>query len=190
MQRNEKIIFVRDVSAAVIEALDGVMTAQGLLRIATREIAEDWTPLLTEFGGPTVFVLSQPKQDWTACFSSLAIDDEWQIAEAIAQALAQPTVYAIWSDATGSFAYRYFDEGLLREEYMPGVDQRLDSAALDERVAAHGIPPELIDDRELSFNEEHLLVGYGTERQLQEALKSNQHEGIDEDLVDDERDSV
>jgi hypothetical protein len=190
MQRNEKIIFVRDVSAAIIEALDGVMATQGLLRIATREIAEDWTPLLTELGGPTVFVLSQPKQDWTACFSSLVIDDEWQIAEAIAQALEQPTVYAIWSDATGSYAYRYFDEGLLREEYMPGVDQRLDSAALDERIASHGIPTELIDDRELNFNEEHLLVGYGAERTLQDALKSSQPEGIDDELVDDQLDGV
>jgi hypothetical protein len=186
MQRNEKIIFVRDVSAAIIEALDGVMAVQGMLRIATREIAEDWTPLLTEFGGPTVFVLSQPKQDWTACFSSLQIDDEWQVAEAIATALEQPTIYAAWSDATGSYAYRYFDEGILREEYMPGEDQGVDSSALNERVIAHGIPTELIDDRELNFNEEHLLVGYGTERTLQEALNNNQHEGIDEDLMDDQ----
>jgi hypothetical protein len=73
---------------------------------------------------------------------------------------------------------------------MPGVDQGLDAAVLHERVTAHGIPAELIDDRELSFNEEHLLVGYGTERTLQDALKSSQHEGIDEELVDDQLDGV
>ncbi|MBV9786796.1 MAG: hypothetical protein JOZ51_01370, partial [Chloroflexi bacterium] len=95
MQRNEKVILIREVPAAIIDALDGVMEAQGLARVALREIEEDFTPLLNEAGGPIVFVLSQPQNDWTACFSSLMPDDEWQIVEALAIGLEQPTAYAL-----------------------------------------------------------------------------------------------
>ncbi len=135
-----------------------------LLRIATREIAEDFTPLLTEQGGPTVVVLSQTKDDWTACFSSLMPDTEWQLAEAVAVGLEQPTVYAIFSDATETYAYRYFADGVLHEEFLPTGDERLDGAMLSKRLAAHAIPAALIDDRTLTFNEQHLLVAYGVDQ--------------------------
>ncbi len=167
MQRNEKLLLIRDVPAAIIDALDGIMAAQGLLRIATREIAEDFTPLLTEQGGPTVVVLSQAKDDWTACFSSLTPDVEWQLAEALAVGLDQPTAYAVFSDATDTYAYRYFVDGVLHEEFLPTGGERLDGVTLRERLAAHAIPAELIDDRTLSFNEQHLLVGYGVEQLAQ-----------------------
>lgn len=167
MQRHEKLMLIRDVPAAIIDTLDAIMATQGLLRLATRELTEDFTPLLTEEGGPVVFVLSQTKQDWTACFSSLAADDEWQLVEAIAQGLEQPAAYAVFSDTTDTYAYRFFDNGVLHEEYTPNNEERIDGAGLSERLAAHGIPLELIDDRTLSFDEEHVLVGYGSERMLQ-----------------------
>lgn len=180
MQRNEKVLFIRDVPAAIIDALDGIMATQGLLRIATREIAEDFTPLLTESGGPTVVVLSQTKDDWTACFSSLEPDVEWQLAEALALGLEQPTVYAVFSDATDTYAYRSFVDGLLHEEFLPNGEEQIDGAMLGERLAARGIPGELIDDRTLSFDEEHLLVGYAAEQLLhQDPMEATQDELVD-----------
>jgi hypothetical protein len=113
VQRNEKLILIRELPAAIIDALDGVMESQGLVRVGLREIEEDWTPLLNEVGGPIAFVLSQPQNDWTACFSSLAPDDEWQLAEALAIGLEQPTVYALCNDDTNVYAYRYFENGVL-----------------------------------------------------------------------------
>ncbi|PLS82078.1 MAG: hypothetical protein CYG59_05060 [Chloroflexi bacterium] len=173
MQRHEKLMLIRDVPAAIIATLDAIMVTQGLMRLATRELAEDFTPLLTEEGGPTAFVLSEPKGDWTACFSSLTADDEWQLVEAIAVGLEQPTMYAVFSDATDTYAYRFFADGVLHEEYTPTGQEPIDGTVLSERLAAHGIPLELIDDRTLSFNEQHLLVGYGTERMRQAAADSD-----------------
>jgi hypothetical protein len=172
MERNEKLIIIRDVPAAIVDALDGVMATQGLLRIAMREIEEDWTPLLAETGGPIAFVLSQPHNEWTACFSSLDPDDEWMLSEALAAGLEQPTVYALLSDATGTYAYRYFEDGVLHEEFLPGAadDEQIDAAGLLERLARHSIPIELIDDRTLTFGAEHILLGYGSERDLQAGL--------------------
>ena len=40
MQRNEKLILIRELPAAIVDALDGVMAAQGLTRVALREIEE------------------------------------------------------------------------------------------------------------------------------------------------------
>lgn len=162
MDRNEKLLLIRDVPAAIIDALDGVMETQGLVRVALREIEEDWTPLLADDGGPLVFVLSQPKDEWTACFSSLAPDAEWDLCAALAIALEQPTAYALLSDATDTSAYRYFSEGVLHEEYMPDEqpDMRLDAAALLDRLAQHDIPLDLIDDRTQGFGNQHLVVGY------------------------------
>lgn len=170
MQRHEKLMLIRDVPGAIIDTLDGIMATQGLIRLATRELAEDFTPLLTEEGGPAVFVLSQTKQDWTACFSSLAADDEWQLVEAIALGLEQPTAYVVFSDTTDTYAYRFFADGVLHEEQTPTSEERIDGMGLSERLQAHGIPLELIDDRTLSFDEEHVLVGYGSERMLQAGL--------------------
>ena len=160
MDRNEKLVLIRDVPAAIVDALDGIMATQGLSRIATREIAEDFTPLLSEDGGPVVFVLSEMTDDWTACYSSLTVDDEWQLCEVLAISLEQPTAYAIFSDATATYAYRYFADSVLHEERLPDDDTTLDSAGLVERLAAHAIPQALIDDRTLSFDQQHLLVGY------------------------------
>jgi hypothetical protein len=164
VQRNEKLILIRELPAAIIDALDGVMESQGLVRVGLREIEEDWTPLLNEVGGPIAFVLSQPQNDWTACFSSLAPDDEWQLAEALAIGLEQPTVYALCNDDTNVYAYRYFENGVLHQEHSPEDSAPFDSAALLEALAQHQIPSELLDDRTLSFGAEHLLVGYTGER--------------------------
>lgn len=160
MQRNEKVILIREIPAAIIDALDGVMEAQGLARVALREIEEDFTPLLNEAGGPIVFVLSQPQNDWTACFSSLLPDDEWQIVEALAIGLEQPTAYALCNDDTGVYAYRYFENGVLHQEHSPEDGEPFDGAALLDALAQHQIPSELLDDRTLSFGAEHILVGY------------------------------
>ena len=163
MQRNEKVILIRDVPAAIIDALDGVMEAQGLERVALREIEEDFTPLLNEAGGPIVFVLSQPQNDWTACFSSLAPDDEWQLVEALAIGLEQPTAYALCNDEVGMYAYRYFENGVLHQESSPEDGEHFDSVALLDSLAQHQIPSELLDDRTLSFGAEHILAGYSGE---------------------------
>ncbi len=164
MQRNEKLILIHDVPAAIVDALDGMMATQGLMRVAMHEIQEDFTPLLTETGGPIVFVLSQPHNDWTACFSSLAPDDEWQLTEALAVGLEQPTVYALFNDDTSVYAYRYFENGVLHEEYSPEDGEDFDGAALTERLTNRGISLELVDDRMLNFGAEHILVGYSAER--------------------------
>lgn len=166
MQRNEKLMLIRDVPAAIIDALDSVMETQHFVRLFLREIEEDWTPLLNEAGGPLVFVLSQPQDDWTAVFSSLVLDDEAAVAEAIAIGLEQPTIYTILSDDIGQYGYRYFADGVLHEEYLPdgAVDERLDADGLMQRLEAHGVPPTLIDDRVLTFGAQHLLVGYTNER--------------------------
>lgn len=163
MQRNEKVILIREIPAAIIDALDGVMEAQGLARVALREIEEDFTPLLNEAGGPLVFVLSQPQNDWTACFSSLVPDDEWQLVEALAIGLEQPTAYALCNDDTGVYAYRYFENGVLHQEYSPEDGDHFDASALLDLLAQHEIPNELLDDRTLSFGAEHILVGYSGE---------------------------
>lgn len=163
MQRNEKMILIREVPAAIIDALDGVMAAQGLVRVALREIEEDWTPLLNEVGGPIVFVLSEPQNDWTACFSSFAPDDEWQLAEALAIGLEQPAVYALCNDDSAVYAYRYFENGVLHQEYSPEDGESFDADSLLAALAQHQIPIELLDDRTLTFGAKHILVGYSGE---------------------------
>jgi hypothetical protein len=164
VQRNEKELFIRDLPAAIIDVLDGIMAAHGLMRVALREIEEDFTPLLNEAGGPVVFVLSQPQNDWTACFSSLPPDDEWQLAEALAVGLEQPTAYALCNDVASVYAYRYFENGILREECAPEDGMAFGADALLEHFAQHAIPFDLIDDRTLNFGAEHVLVGYSSER--------------------------
>lgn len=168
MQRNEKLTLIRDLPTSIITALDGVLAAEGLRRVATRELQEDWTPLLSEPGGPLVFVLSQPQDDWTACFSSLVADDEWQLAESLAIELEQPLAYVVISEDNERYAYRYFADGMLHEEFVPdeSIEQPLDQATLLGKLAAHGIPLELIDDRTLGFGAEHIMVGYSGEHTL------------------------
>lgn len=177
MQRNEKVMLIRDVPAAIIDALDGIMETQGLVRVALREIEEDFTPLLNEVGGPVVFVLSQPKDDWIACFSSLAAADEWQLVEAVAVSLEQPAVYAVFSDDSATYAYRYFIDGVLHEELLPeqSSDVSLDAEALLAHLETHGVPRDLIDDRVLGFGAEHLLVGYDTVHSASAATAQRAH---------------
>lgn len=165
MQRNEKLTLIRELPRAIIGALDGVLAAQGLRRVATRELEEDFTPLLTEEGEPLVFVLSQPRDDWSACFSSLSADDEWQLAETLAIELEQPTAYVVISEDNEQYAYRYFADGVLHEEFVPdeSAEQRLDLETLLSKLAAHSIPLELIDDRTVGFGDEHIMVGYQRE---------------------------
>jgi hypothetical protein len=165
MQRNEKLTLIRDLPAAIIATLDGVLATQGLRRVATRELEEDFTPLLTEPGGPLVFVFSQPHDDWTACFSSLEADDEWQLAETLAIELEQPTAYVVISEDIEQYAYRYFADGVLHEEFLPddSADERLDLATLLDKLSAHGISLDLIDDRSVGFGAEHIMVGYSLE---------------------------
>jgi hypothetical protein len=126
----------------------------------------DGSPLLAEPGEPVVFVLSQPQNDWTACFSSLDPDAEWTITEALALGLEQPAIYALFSDDTGTYAYRYFEDGVLHEELLPDQDDssRIDSDSLIERLMTHGVPLDLIDDRTINFGADHVLVGYGHAR--------------------------
>lgn len=178
MQRNEKIVLIREVPSAIIEALDGVMDAQGLMRLATREIAEDFTPLLADPDGPVAVVLSLPNNDWTACWTSLAPDDEWMLAEAIAVGLSQPTVYAVLSDDTTTYAYRYFEDAILHEEFLPDdLSARFDAETLLARLAARDIPLELLDDRTQNFGAEHILIGYGRE---QDVLAATAMDEVDE----------
>lgn len=188
MNRNEKLVLIRDVPAAIIEALDGVMATQSLLRIVTREMEEDWSPLLSEAGGPTVFVLSQPSNDWTACFSSLAPTDEWQLAEALALSLEQPTIYALLSDDTNTYVYRYFADGELHEEFIPDDNETalLDAASLLNRLEAHGVPLELLDDRTVNFGAEHVLVGYRREHDLRASSQNGVAELEVEDTAEDD----
>jgi hypothetical protein len=165
MQRTEKLIVVRDLPAAVAEAIDGIMATQGMTQIAAREIEEDFTPLINDPAGPVVIILSEPHDDWTACYTSLSPDDEWALSEALALALEQPTVFALIDDVRNVYAYRYFDDGVLHEEALPDdMEARLDGTALLERWARHGIPTTLIDDRAAGFGAPHLLLGYSSTR--------------------------
>ena len=160
MQRNEKVLLIHELPAAIVAALDGVMALQGLRRVATEALEEDFTPLLTEPEGPVVVVLSQSRDDWTACFSSLVADDESQLAETLAIESEQPLAYVAINEDAERYAYRYFVEGALHEEYLPDAAERLDLATLFEKLTAHGIPLELIDDRRLQFGAEHIMAGY------------------------------
>ncbi len=162
MQRNEKIILIRETPEALVDALDGIMRVQGFHCIALRTVTEDWTPLVTTVEGPTVFVISQSGGEWTTCFSSLAPDEEWTLSEALAASLQQPTVYALIHDAAGVYAYRYFEDGMLREEFDPATEQQANfgAAELLERLASHTIPLDLIDDRILNVGQPHLVVAY------------------------------
>ncbi len=162
MLRNEKLILIRETPEALVDALNGIMNAQGFHCVALHTVTEDWTPLLTTTEEPVVFVISQSGGEWTACFSSLAPDEEWTLSEALAASLQQPTVYALIHDAVGIYAYRYFEDGTLREEFDPADERQASFGATEllERLASHTIPLDLIDDRVLNVSQPHLVVGY------------------------------
>ncbi|WP_026369572.1 hypothetical protein [Kallotenue papyrolyticum] len=162
MLRDEHLLIIRDTPAAILDALDGLLGAQGWRCLGIREVREDWTPLLVGQPGVIVFVLSRPRQEWTACFSSLAPAAEWELAEALAGLLEQPLVYTVINDHTALYAYRYFAAGLLREE-APLADAgaaALDWPTFQARLAAHGVPLALLDDRRLDFGAPHLVAAY------------------------------
>jgi len=175
MSRSEKLILVRDVPSSIISVLDAVLGSQGLDRVAVESISEDFSPLLQEEGGPVAFVLSPPRGDWVACFSSLPPDAESDLAEALARGLEQPVVYALLDGVAGIVAYRYFERGDLHEESLPRDDglSELDEARLIEKLQAHGIDVALVDDRTSGFGDEHLVVGYTTRQTGADARSAN-----------------
>ena len=166
MRRSEKLILIKDEAAAIMEVLDAILEAQGYERLAARAISEDFSPLLYEEGGPLAFVLSPPRNEWVACFTSLALQAEWDLAEALARGLEQPVVYALFDAERDIYLYRYFEHGELREEALPEAPgtQPLDEAALLAILERHGIAEELVDDRVEGFGQEHLVLGYNAHR--------------------------
>lgn len=164
MSRSEKLILVRELPSTIVTALDAVLEAQGYQRVAAKAISEDFTPLLHEPEGPLAFVLSPVRDEWVACFSSLEADAEADLSAALARGLGQPLIYALFDADRGLVVYRYFENGDLREESLPGGDgEQLDEAGLLAKLAAHGVDVALVDDRAAGFGAEHLVVGY-TER--------------------------
>ena len=162
MRRSEKLILVRDTPATIVAALDALLAGDGYERVATRSIREDFSPLLHEEDGPLVFVLSPPRDEWVACFTSLALADEWELVEALAAGLEQPVVYALFDAVQDLYMYRYFAQGELREEALPeaSAGPRLDETTTLQRLQQHGIGVDLVDDRIAGFDQEHLVVGY------------------------------
>jgi hypothetical protein len=160
MRRSEKLILVRDLPASIVNALDSIMQDQAFERVALRAITEDFSPLLSEPGGPVVFVLSPPRDEWVACFSSLSPDAESEIAVQLAAALEQPVIYVLLDGDSGRNLYRFFDNGDLHEEALPDDETTLDEVALLDKLVAHGIDAALIDDRTTGFGAEHFVVGY------------------------------
>jgi len=167
MRRSEKLFLIREQPEAIVPALDTVLGAQGYQRLAAETIHEDFSPLLVEEGGPLAFVLSPPRDEWTACFTSLAFDPEWDLAEALARGLELPVVYALFDGERDIYLYRYFEDGDLREEALPDSSARLDEPACLAKLATHGIDVTLVDDRVAGFGQEHLVVGYVNTQQEQ-----------------------
>jgi hypothetical protein len=160
--RSEKLMLIRETPPAIVEVLDSILGVQGYARAATRALTEDFTPLLHEQGEPLAFVLSSPRDEWVACFSSLAPTAEWELAEALAAGLEQPLVYVLLQPERDLYLYRRFEDGNLREEALPDAElsARLDEAAVLEKLRDHDVPVELLDDRTSAFGEEHLVLGY------------------------------
>lgn len=163
MNRSDKLLLIHDSPEAAVEALDAIMASVGRQRVAIREFDEDFTPLLADPGEPQVVVLSPAHNDWTACFTSLTPDQDWELAEALALGSEQPVAFLLVDDTMDVYAYRYFADGVLQEETLPqeSAELGIDAEALLERVERHGIPRSLVDDRVLNFGQRHLLVAYG-----------------------------
>ena len=161
MSRSEKLILVRELPSTIINVLDDVLAAQGYERVVVQAISEDFTPLLNEPEGPLAFVLYPVRDEWVACFSSLGADAEADVAAALARGVAQPLIYAVFDADHGIAVYRYWENGDLRAEALPGSDgEQLDEAGLLAKLTAHGVDVTLVDDRAAGFGDEHLVVGY------------------------------
>ena len=166
MSRSEKLILVKDVPAAIVEALDVIFGEAGFARLAAETIQEDFTPLLAEEGGPWALVMSPQRGDWVACVTSLSPEADWDLAESLARALRQPVVYALFAAEQEVYVYRYFEDGQLHEEARPGdlSGEPLDESGLLVRLEQRGIDVSLVDDRVAGFGEEHLVLGYSQPR--------------------------
>ena len=166
MRRSEKLILVKDQPEAVVEVLDAILEAQGYERMAARTISEDFSPLLHEEGGPLAFVVSPPRNDWIACFTSLSLQAEWELAEALAHGLEQPVLYTLFDAEREVYLYRYFEHGELHAEALPEASggERLDEVALLAILQRYGVDAALVDDRVEGFGQEHLVVGYNAHR--------------------------
>lgn len=162
MSRNETLILVKNLPSTAIDGLDSVFEVRGYRRTILRTIDEDFTPLLTEEGGPIIFVLSMPQDDWIACWTSLPIDSEWEIAEALAQASEEPVACAVFSSEPSLYVYRYWENGDLREEAVAEMPDNgpLDEPTLLAHLQRHGIVATLIDDRVDGYGHEHIVTGY------------------------------
>ncbi len=165
MTRSDKLLLIHDTPEAIVQALDAIMLSLGRRRVALRELDEDFTPLLADPGEPQVVVLSPAHDEWTACFTSLSPDQDWDLAEALGVGTEQPVAFVLVDEMLSVYAYRYFADGVLHEELLPdeSVELGIDADALLERAARHGIPRSLVDDRVLDFGQRHLLVAYGIE---------------------------
>ncbi|MBA3945711.1 MAG: hypothetical protein H0X37_14230 [Herpetosiphonaceae bacterium] len=161
MSRNESVILIKALPGTVTSALDEVLASQGLVRAATRAIRADFTPLLNEPGEPLAFVLSEPQAEWLACWTSLALDAEWEVAETLARGLQQPVLCAIFAADRGMFAYRYWEDGDLRAEAvpLPGASA-LNEPGLLAELCHRGVPLALIDDLTNGWTREHIVLGY------------------------------
>jgi hypothetical protein len=162
MTRNETLILIKNLPSTAIDGLDSIFEARGYRRTVLRTIDEDFTPLLSEEGGPIIFVLSLPQDDWIACWTSLPIDSEWEVAEELAQELEEPVACAVFSSELSLYMYRYWENGDLREEAtaeMPD-NERLDENALLAHLHRHGVAQALIDDRVDGYGQEHIVAGY------------------------------
>ena len=166
MSRSEKLILVKDEPSTLVAALDATLANQGYVRSATQTIREDFTPLLSEEGEPLAFVISEPHNEWVACWTSLAPEVEWDLAEAVAHQLERPLIYAIFAGESAVYVYRYWDAGALQAEALPDAEgqDELDEDALLAQLAEHGVPVELVDDRISGFDQEHLVLGYSMRR--------------------------
>jgi len=160
MSRSEKLILVRDLPQSIVAALDQILAAQGYVRVAAESISEDFSPLLQEEGGPLAFVLSEPRGDWVACFSSLDPEAESRLAEHLSAGLDQPVIYALLDGLAGAYLYRRWQSGQLHEEIVSDNGADLDEASLLQRLQEQGVDSTLIDDRTTGFGSEHLVVGY------------------------------
>lgn len=165
MTRSDKLVLIHESPEAAVEALDAIMVGFGRRRVALRELDEDFTPLLADPGEPQVVVLSPALDEWTACFTSLTPDQDWDLAEALGIGTEQPVAFVLVDELLSVYAYRYFADGVLQEELLPAEAAELgvDTTALLERVERHGISRSLIDDRVLGFGQRHLLVAYALE---------------------------
>ncbi len=160
MSRSEKLILVRDLPQSIVAALDQILASQGLARVAAESISEDFSPLLHEEGGPLAFVLSAPRGDWVACFSSLDPEAESRLAEHLSAGLDQPVIYALLDGVAGAYLYRRWQSGQLHEEIVSDTGVELDEPRLLQRLEEQGLDSALIDDRIVGFGGEHLVVGY------------------------------